>query len=56
MRPTGRPRPELVEVMRASDELSREAVRSLFGAEILGRAGPKFEDVLDVICTCCAAW
>jgi AcrR family transcriptional regulator len=40
---------ELVDALRDSDVVARDAVRSLFGDDILGRAGPEFDDLLDLV-------
>jgi AcrR family transcriptional regulator len=39
---------ELVDALRASDVVARDAVRSLFGDDILGRAGQEFDALLDL--------
>ena len=41
--------PILATALRANDEVARDAVRALFGAEILDRAGPRFDELLDVL-------
>ena len=41
--------PSLAAALHANDEVARAAVRDLFGAEILGRAGPRFDELLDVV-------
>lgn len=43
-----RTNPELAEALRKTDFAGRDAVRALFGAEILGRAGPEFDELLDL--------
>jgi AcrR family transcriptional regulator len=43
-----RTHPELVDALRDSDVVARDAVRSLFGDDILERAGREFDDLLDL--------
>jgi AcrR family transcriptional regulator len=43
-----RTHPELADALRQSDEAARDAVRALFGAELLERAGPEFDALLDL--------
>jgi AcrR family transcriptional regulator len=40
--------PELADALRASEVVARDAVRALFGREILEHAGPRFEALLDL--------
>ncbi len=40
--------PALADALRAADTAARDAVRSLFGADILARAGTEFEAILDL--------
>ena len=44
-----RDQPALAEALQANDEVARAAVCSLFGEELLGRAGPRFHELLDVV-------
>jgi hypothetical protein len=44
-----RDHPELAAALQANDEVARAAVRSLFGAEILGHAGARFDELLDLV-------
>src|SRR5215470_13779729 len=43
-----RTHPELADALRRSDEAARDAVRALFGPELLERAGPEFDGLLDL--------
>ena len=43
-----RSRPDLADSLHAADATAREAVRALFGAEILERAGTEFDALLDL--------
>src|SRR5262249_35839296 len=43
-----RSRPQLVDALHEADEVARDAVLSLFGQEIVSRAGPEFDALLDV--------
>lgn len=44
-----RDQPELAAALQANDEVARRAVRSLFGAATLDRAGPRFDELLDLV-------
>jgi AcrR family transcriptional regulator len=43
-----RTHPELADALRRSDEAARDAVRALFGPELLERAGPELDRLLDL--------
>lgn len=43
-----RTHPELADALRQSDEAARDAVRALFGDEVLAHAGPEFDGLLDL--------
>ncbi len=44
-----RDQPDLAVALQANDEVARAAVRALFGDEILGRATPRFDELLDLV-------
>lgn len=41
--------PELANALSANDEIARASVRSLFGDQILERAGRRFDELLDLV-------
>jgi hypothetical protein len=43
-----RAHPELVDALRAADVIARDTARALFGPEILDRAEPEFDALLDL--------